>query len=234
MALILLYDKSNPVNCTNAAISIAIEKQENITNVIQQLVHKLDHLKNTALPGYYNELHIACNCSANGLELGTGITHENAEAIFKPLRFKVGNIVFRNPEAALIYKNGNNGALLCKRIAASTYANVTASVSFKELALHYSIRSIKELKDCTISATWNCFGKISILNKFNSEGRLFYTRNYPGTKAMQFVFDAICKSSVSVKQVPILNISGFVKRIFGVGNREHLHQHTPALVVAKH
>jgi len=236
MALVLLYNKSNPVNCTNAALTIAIGKQDSLTDVIQQLAYKLDHMKNTAVPGYYNELHIACNCSAAGFELGTGITHENAADIFKTLRFKVGNIVFLNTEAALIYKHGNNGALLCKKIAASAYANVTASVSFKEFSVLYqNIKYFNEEKDSTISATWNCFGRISIINKYNAEGKLFYTRNYPGNKAMQFVFEAICKSSDSIKQLPALYTYDFVKAISRFGNRmkHYLYQHTLALVAAK-
>jgi hypothetical protein len=237
MALVVLYDKSNPVNCTNAALTIAIEKQDNLTVVMQQLAYKIDHLKKTAIPGYYNELHIACNCSATGLELGSGITHENAAEIFKPLRFKVGNIVFLNSEAALIYKHGNNGALLCKRIAAAAYANVTASVSFKELSLHYpNIKYSQEVKDSTLCATWNCFGKISLINKYDADGKLFYTRNYPGNKAMQFVFEAICNSSYSIKQLPALHACEFVKTISRIGSRmkHYLYQHTIALVTVKH
>lgn len=181
MGLIILHDKTTGVRIPGAHLSIAVDPSDDLNKIIQQLVFTIDHTLNTALPGCYNELHIACSCSEAGLLLGGGINHNNVAELFKPLRYKVGNIIIHHPGAAFIYDNGNNGVLLCRRLALSVFANVTASASLSNMPADDACkRTFKQSDNFTITATWNGRGKISVVNEYDKNGKVVHSINYPG------------------------------------------------------
>ncbi|MEP6929092.1 MAG: hypothetical protein ABI850_03735, partial [Flavobacterium sp.] len=191
MSLIFLHDKTTGVQIPNAHLSIAVDPSDNLGVIIKQLAFTIDNTLSTAIPGWHNELHIACSCSAAGLMLGDGINHDNAAVLFKPLRYKVGNIIIHDPAAALIYRNGNNGVLLCKRLAVSVFANVMTSASVKQLpAINYTYsNTIKALKNFMVTATWNCTGSISILNKYDEKGNGTNLKMLPISELTDFSYD---------------------------------------------
>lgn len=231
MGLIVLYDKTNHRKVPNAHVSIAVNPSDDLKIIMQQLAFTIEHSISTAVPGCYNELHIVCSCTQAGLMLGHGIDHNNVAEIFKPLRYKIGNIIIHNPGAAFIYSDGNNGVLLCKRLSRSVFANVTATANLTtNIPLGYMFkRATKAHKTNISTATWNCTGKIAMLNTYDEKGKLIYSINFPGSNAMQFVLKAKTNETPSGLYI-------FRKKILRYSNRlgHYLYTHVPKLSVLEH
>jgi hypothetical protein len=225
MGHILLYEKTTNGQMPKADISIAVDASCSLHKIIEQLVSLIDHTSATAVPGCYNELHIVCRCSLSGLMLGDGINHENVAELFKPLRYKIGNIIIHGENAALIYSNGNNGVLFCKRLARSVFANVSASVSVREISA----------EGFAAKAVWNCAGKIMLLTKYNADGKIIYSINYPGNHALSLLMNAV-SALHNLTKPRSLSIQDFYQKVLNYRNRlsNYVHVHLWKLMPVKH
>ena len=127
-----------------------------------------------------------------GLELGSGIHHKNIEEVFKPLRFKVGNITITGCGAAIKYPEGNNGLLMCEKLAQTVYAYVTASNNTNCLKLHTT--------ETSTAGTWNYTGKLSLLREYNAYGEFTSMLRRPNVINVSH-FKRSCKTSSTNKTI---------------------------------
>jgi hypothetical protein len=226
MGHILLYDRTANKQTPKADISIAVDASCSLSKIIEQLVFSIDHTPGTAVPGCYNELHIICGCSASGLMLGGGINHENVAKLFKPLRYKIGNIIIHCESSLLIYTKGNNGVLLCRKLALSVFANVTASVSIKDVVdINYPAESPEKIANSfDIKAVWNCAGKIKLLTKYDANGKIIYSVNCPGNHAVNLLMNVV-SSMHSLTESRSLSIQDLYQKILNYWRRFSCYLH---------
>lgn len=183
MGTIILYDDSLNINTSKADIAVAVSKGEFLYEKIQQLAAEIQLKMSSKIPGCYNSLHIFCNCSEWGLELGSGVHEANITSIFLPLKYKIGNIYILGCNAATIFKSANSGINMCKKLAQATYACVTASNGYNFETGTYS--EPRKNTDWTGSvATWNQLGKLILLREYNESGVLIRTIDHPGQLLM--------------------------------------------------
>ena len=176
MATIVLHADSLTPNITKADIVMGIKETEDVSKKIKDLARLIQDKLITVAPGWMHVLHIFCNSSDNGLELGKGIDHKNVTAIFLPLKCKVGSIVIHGCGAAAVYSKANNGALMCKRMAQSVFANVTASdvVPSTSTVNHIFNGCNKNLylNHGGTVGEWNQAGKLIFVQEYNEAGNL--------------------------------------------------------------
>jgi hypothetical protein len=130
MADILLFDTRviQADSVPGFQLTKRITASDSLPNKINELLHDIETNINTAVPSYFNYLHILCHGTERGLQLGAppGLDQNNT-LIFSPLINKVGHIVIHGCSAAYVYPHGNNGRLMCQRLARAVNAIVTAS-----------------------------------------------------------------------------------------------------------
>gem|GEM_PF-5156514 len=227
MASILIYDESVAVNLVKADLAIKISRFDNLQLKIRELAQEVQSKFISATPGWFHELHIYCNSNRDGLQLGTGINHENVTGIFTALRFKVGSITIHDCNASFVYTNANNGILMCKKLACAVYANVTSSINDPEISSDNNANS-------TV-VTWNQFGHISSLMGLDHLGKMIYVLQRPGLNAISR-FKRVCrqKNNQSIKKQHPFIWQGLKKAISLIGaSFTHHPQPATAKVVAK-
>jgi len=175
MASILLYDERFPANTTKADLVMCIRQDDNLITRIQELSRSIQSKLISISPGWFHELHICCNSDNSGLILGSGINHKNIAEIFAALKFKIGNVIISGCGATLVYPLGNNGILMCKRLARAVYANVTAS---NVAMTHQPGNKLLLDKGCIV--TWNQSGSIHSMQEFDPGGKMIHVLHHPG------------------------------------------------------
>ncbi len=166
---------------------MTVGPSDNIFRKLHELAAQIEQQCLSFAPGWTHQLQVHCPCNENGLQLGSGLTADNISKAFAILRFKTGSILISGCGAAAIYRMGNNGLLMCKRLAASAYSNVTASGGF---TLHQ------------LTATWNALGKLTALQEHDVNGALVNGIPHPGHTSIEY-FKHTCHQKASQPGTPV-------------------------------
>lgn len=232
MGVIILYDSNVTTDITKADLAMSITRSDNIYSKIQELAALIQKNPKTSIQGWANVLHIVCNGSSAGLQLGQGIHHKNVAKIFLSLRFKIGNIIIHSCGAAHIYKAANNGVLMCKKLAHSTFTNVTASDSPCYFTRYISQENnpAEYTKWRGIVATWNQLGKLSMLQEYNNNGDFISNIHQPLHSVLQY-FKRPVTTTISATSVNYfgkdISQSGIITRFYSLYKNivQHVHHY---------
>ncbi|HNP21963.1 MAG TPA: hypothetical protein PKM63_05515 [Panacibacter sp.] len=179
MSTIIIHNANLKPDNPKADIVVPVETGDNVHEKVAALAHCIQKQIECIAPGCYNELHVLCDNSPEGLLLGTLINAGNIESIFQPLKYKIGNIHILCRNAASNYQHANDGMLMCRRLAQATYANVRASNTC----------------NCkTDVVTWSQRGQIIMLERYDEQMRLTESYDHPGTLLLH-EFKTLCKKT---------------------------------------
>lgn len=184
MSTIIIHSANLQPDTSKADIVVPVETGENIHEKIEALAHSIQKKIECIAPGCFNELHILCENTPDGLILGTVINAENVSSIFLPLKYKIGNIHILCRDAASHYCQANNGMLMCRRLAQVTYANVRAS------------NGCNGKSDIV---TWSQRGQIIMLERYDEHAQLTESYDHPG-ELLLHDFKKLCKKTNDNKQ----------------------------------
>lgn len=199
MSTVILYSGNLKPNSPKADILVRVAKEDDIYKTVAQLAAAIQSGMQHIAPGCFNDLVIVCDSNSNGLELGSGINAQNINAVFAPLKYKIGNVSINGCDAASNYYEGNNGMQMCRRLAQATYANVRAS------------NNNAAFTERTDVVTWNQRGHIIMLNRYE-HGELTATYDHPG----QLLVHELKRSykELQTKQKQAFLSTPFLKRSF--------------------
>jgi len=173
MAAVVLHTGSLE-NSIKADIVMSIKETDDINKKIQELAIQIQEKLISVEPGWMHVLHVICNGTEEGLQLGRLVDDKNIAKIFEPLRFKVGSIVIHGCAAAAIYSKANNGVLMCKKLARAVYANVTASNAIPVVStLNHIFNGCNKnlyLNNGGTIGEWNQSGKLIFIQEYSEDG----------------------------------------------------------------
>ncbi|HEV8593039.1 MAG TPA: hypothetical protein VGQ55_13120 [Pyrinomonadaceae bacterium] len=169
MALFYLHDLRVIGETPRCDFAVRVNASDHLGPAIQELADQIDHQYQSN--GWFNELHILCHGTPQGLLLGTPIlTQLNLGSAFTPLRGKVGNIIVHGCGAAAVYNRGTppagpyNGELFCRLLAISAGASVSASSAAQTYIPSASMVNTSGRNQLSawrgIVGTWNSHGQL--------------------------------------------------------------------------